>query len=165
MKSRTCKTKRGWNQKERSCWNIPIPIKQREMENKEGEDGLPQNPNPNPNQTRGSTKGRSCKGCLYYSSVQKSKSKYPTCVGFYRTLNQGLSLSLTSSKLISFSSKWLILLCVMMLCFWNSIESNASSELTLISAIWMWLIHERWKLLLMPVPLYCSNIYLAHLVF
>ncbi|XP_050363722.1 uncharacterized protein LOC126782508 [Argentina anserina] len=46
------------------------------------------NQNPKPNQTRGSTKGRSCKGCLYYSSVQKSKSKYPTCVGFYKTLNQ-----------------------------------------------------------------------------
>ncbi|XP_062024587.1 uncharacterized protein LOC133740668 isoform X2 [Rosa rugosa] len=47
-----------------------------------------QNQNPNPNQSRGSTRGRSCKGCLYYSSLHKSKSKYPTCVGFYRTLNQ-----------------------------------------------------------------------------
>ncbi|KAK9942743.1 hypothetical protein M0R45_008392 [Rubus argutus] len=60
---------------------------------KEGEDGdggiQNQNPNySNPVQSRGSTRGRSCKGCLYYSSVQKSKSKYPTCVGFYRTLNQ-----------------------------------------------------------------------------
>ena len=59
------------------------------------------NPNPNPNAnpnsphstTRGS-KGKSCKGCAYYSSVHKAKSKNPTCVGFSRTLQQGLSLYL-----------------------------------------------------------------------
>ncbi|QHO47778.1 hypothetical protein S83_000012 [Arachis hypogaea] len=53
------------------------------------------NPNPNPNTnpnspnntTRGS-KARSCKGCAYYSSVHKSKSKNPTCVGFSSTLQQ-----------------------------------------------------------------------------
>ncbi|MED6131535.1 hypothetical protein PIB30_010582 [Stylosanthes scabra] len=53
------------------------------------------NPNPNPNTnpnspnnnntTRGSN-GRSCKGCAYYSSVHKSKSKNPTCIGFSSTL-------------------------------------------------------------------------------
>ncbi len=46
-----------------------------------------QNPNPNPNQNKGS-KGKSCKGCLYYSSLQRSKSKNLTCVGFSRTLHQ-----------------------------------------------------------------------------
>ncbi|MED6125786.1 hypothetical protein PIB30_072003 [Stylosanthes scabra] len=45
------------------------------------------NPNPNNNTTRGS-KGRSCKGCAYYSSVHKSKSKNPTCIGFSNTLPQ-----------------------------------------------------------------------------
>lgn len=50
------------------------------------------NPN-NQNQIRGS-KGKSCKGCLYYSSALKSKSKNPTCVGIPRTLQQGLFLSL-----------------------------------------------------------------------
>ncbi|XP_062024586.1 uncharacterized protein LOC133740668 isoform X1 [Rosa rugosa] len=77
-----------------------------------------QNQNPNPNQSRGSTRGRSCKGCLYYSSLHKSKSKYPTCVGFYRTLNQGLSLSL----------------------------SQAQCLIHRLSATFMGLIYERWKL-------------------
>nr|DAD40409.1 TPA_asm: hypothetical protein HUJ06_014732 [Nelumbo nucifera] len=39
-------------------------------------------------------KGKSCKGCLYYSSILKSKSRNPRCVGVSRTLQQGLSLSL-----------------------------------------------------------------------
>ncbi|XVF41061.1 hypothetical protein PTKIN_Ptkin01aG0249800 [Pterospermum kingtungense] len=34
--------------------------------------------NPNPSQ---GLKGKSCKGCLYYSSAFKSKSRNPTCVG------------------------------------------------------------------------------------
>ncbi|XP_028765676.1 uncharacterized protein LOC114723639 isoform X2 [Neltuma alba] len=50
------------------------------------QDAFP-NRNPSSPQTRG-FKGKSCKGCLYYSSVQKSKSKNPTCVGFSRTLQQ-----------------------------------------------------------------------------
>ncbi|KAL5563115.1 hypothetical protein UlMin_032862 [Ulmus minor] len=60
---------------------------------KEDEDGHggTQNPNPNSipngNRTRGSSMGKSCKGCLYYSSLQKSKSKYPTCVGLSKTLH------------------------------------------------------------------------------
>ncbi|XP_039038165.1 uncharacterized protein LOC120175622 [Hibiscus syriacus] len=44
------------------------------------------NPN-NQNKIRGS-KGKSCKGCLYYSSALKSKSQNPTCVGIPRTLQQ-----------------------------------------------------------------------------
>ncbi|KAI4300070.1 hypothetical protein L6164_033487 [Bauhinia variegata] len=56
-----------------------------------GARGSPQNPHPNPNpssqQIRG-VKGKSCKGALYYSSILKSKSKNPTCVGFSRTLQQ-----------------------------------------------------------------------------
>ncbi|VVA33189.1 PREDICTED: LOC105628591 isoform [Prunus dulcis] len=58
---------------------------------KEGEDadgGGIKIPNPNPNLSNGSAKGKSCKGCLYYSSTQKSKSKYPTCVGLSQTLQQ-----------------------------------------------------------------------------
>ncbi|KAI4297679.1 hypothetical protein L6164_037560 [Bauhinia variegata] len=50
-----------------------------------------QNPNPKPNpnsQQTGGLKGKSCKGCLYYSSIRRSKSKNPTCVGFSRTLQQ-----------------------------------------------------------------------------
>ncbi|TQD76148.1 hypothetical protein C1H46_038317 [Malus baccata] len=66
----------------------------------EGGDGeIPiQKPNPNPilggsgsgggGGGGSSTKGKSCKGCLYYSSTQKSKSKYPNCVGFSKTLQQ-----------------------------------------------------------------------------
>ncbi|XP_022633741.1 uncharacterized protein LOC106777728 isoform X3 [Vigna radiata var. radiata] len=45
-----------------------------------------QNPNPNsPHSTKGSI-GKSCKGCTYYSSTYKTKSKYPTCVGISKTL-------------------------------------------------------------------------------
>nr|XP_043633801.1 3-phosphoinositide-dependent protein kinase B [Erigeron canadensis] len=32
------------------------------------------------------TKGKSCKGCLYYSSTLKSNSRNPVCVGFTRSL-------------------------------------------------------------------------------
>ncbi|XP_062177478.1 uncharacterized protein LOC133882347 isoform X2 [Alnus glutinosa] len=55
-----------------------------EGDKEDGEGGF-DNPNPNPSQSKGS-KGKSCKGCLYYSSLQKSKSKNPTCVGFSRAL-------------------------------------------------------------------------------
>ncbi|XP_042519882.1 uncharacterized protein LOC122093595 [Macadamia integrifolia] len=34
------------------------------------------------------TKGKSCKGCLYYSSILKSKDQNPLCVGVSRTLPQ-----------------------------------------------------------------------------
>ncbi|KAG6571077.1 uncharacterized protein LOC111448192 [Cucurbita moschata] len=47
--------------------------------------------NPPPNLTSNGakdSKGKSCKGCLYYSSLQKSKSKTPTCIGFSKTLEQ-----------------------------------------------------------------------------
>ncbi|ESW03753.1 hypothetical protein PHAVU_011G039500 [Phaseolus vulgaris] len=47
-----------------------------------------QNPNPNPPHTTRGSKGKSCKGCTYYSSLHKTKSKNPTCVGFSRTLQQ-----------------------------------------------------------------------------
>ncbi|KAF5185121.1 Altered inheritance of mitochondria protein [Thalictrum thalictroides] len=33
-------------------------------------------------------KGKSCKGCLYYSSIRKSNSQNPVCVGVTRTLQQ-----------------------------------------------------------------------------
>lgn len=39
--------------------------------------------NPNPN------KGKSCKGCLYYSYTLKSDSRNPLCVRFTRSLPQG----------------------------------------------------------------------------
>ena len=64
-----------------------------EVDKEDTEEGFQnQNPNPNPNQNKGS-KGKSCKGCLYYSSLQRSKSKNPTCVGFSRTLHQGQFLN------------------------------------------------------------------------
>lgn len=34
-------------------------------------------------------KGKSCKGCLYYSSTLKSKSRNPLCVGITRSFPQG----------------------------------------------------------------------------
>ncbi|KAJ4851091.1 hypothetical protein Tsubulata_016167 [Turnera subulata] len=40
-------------------------------------------------QVRGeASKGKSCKGCLYYSSNLKSKGKNPRCIGIPRTLQQ-----------------------------------------------------------------------------
>ncbi|OWM83897.1 uncharacterized protein LOC116204092 isoform X2 [Punica granatum] len=65
------------------------------MQSDEAVEGPPSPPNPNPNPSSptrpvggGGYKGKSCKGCLYYSSVQKSKSKRPTCVGISRSLQQ-----------------------------------------------------------------------------
>lgn len=34
-------------------------------------------------------KGKSCKGCLYYSSIFKSNSRNPLCVGISRSLPHG----------------------------------------------------------------------------
>ncbi|RRT53485.1 hypothetical protein B296_00044980 [Ensete ventricosum] len=45
-------------------------------------------------------KGKSCKGCLYYSSLLKSDSRKPVCVGISRTLPTG---SYPPGKKISFS--------------------------------------------------------------
>ena len=70
--------------------------------NKEEAESETQNQNPNSNaanpnnQSQGfKGKGKSCKGCLYYSSALKSNSRNPTCVGIPRTLPQGLFFSLT----------------------------------------------------------------------
>ena len=64
----------------------------------ENEEEGPQNHHPkpapqNPNHRSAAigSAGKSCKGCLYFSSLQKSKSKAPTCIGFSRTLHQGPS--------------------------------------------------------------------------
>ncbi|CAK8575271.1 unnamed protein product [Lathyrus sativus] len=49
------------------------------------------NPNPNPNRNPNpphTTKGKSCKGCAYYSSVRKANSQNPVCYGLSRTLEQ-----------------------------------------------------------------------------
>ncbi|KAF8410507.1 hypothetical protein HHK36_003037 [Tetracentron sinense] len=53
-----------------------------EVEKEEGGDQ-----NRNQNQVKGS-KGTSCKGCLYYSSILKSKARNPLCVGVSGTLQQ-----------------------------------------------------------------------------
>uniref|UniRef100_A0A5B6ZZU9 DUF8204 domain-containing protein n=1 Tax=Davidia involucrata TaxID=16924 RepID=A0A5B6ZZU9_DAVIN len=50
--------------------------------------GDEESPNNNQNQVTGSKKGKSCKGCLYYSSTLKSNSRNPLCVGISRTLPQ-----------------------------------------------------------------------------
>lgn len=57
-----------------------------------------QNQNPKPNSSNYKEtnqgkllKGKSCKGCLYYSSALKSNSHNPICVGIPRTLNEGRS--------------------------------------------------------------------------
>ncbi|GMH14900.1 hypothetical protein Nepgr_016741 [Nepenthes gracilis] len=55
-----------------------------EVGNDNGEEGTIQNQD---NQTKGS-KGKSCKGTLYYSSILKSKGRNPRCVGLSRTLQQ-----------------------------------------------------------------------------
>lgn len=60
----------------------------------------PPNRNPNPSSPAGPAggyKGKSCKGCLYYSSIQKSKSQRPTCVGISRSLQQGHLFDLPSA--------------------------------------------------------------------
>ncbi|OMO74404.1 hypothetical protein CCACVL1_16768 [Corchorus capsularis] len=57
------------------------------------------NPNPNSNTQSQGVKGKSCKGCLYYSSALKSKSQNPTCVGIPRTLHQVPSYIIGESEL------------------------------------------------------------------
>ncbi|GMN55771.1 hypothetical protein TIFTF001_024896 [Ficus carica] len=61
------------------------------MEDKENQNqnqNQSEKPIPNPNRSTAGFTGKSCKGCLYYSSLQKSKSRNPTCIGLSRTLHQ-----------------------------------------------------------------------------
>ena len=44
------------------------------------------------NEKGASRKGKSCKGCLYYSSSLKSNHRNPLCVGFTRSLPKGSSI-------------------------------------------------------------------------
>ncbi|PIA57126.1 hypothetical protein AQUCO_00600096v1, partial [Aquilegia coerulea] len=52
-------------------------IREEEEEKMEGEGG---------GETEKSRKVKSCKGCLYHSTLRQSKSRDPLCVGFTRTL-------------------------------------------------------------------------------
>ncbi|CAL9112665.1 unnamed protein product [Musa textilis] len=45
-------------------------------------------------------KGKSCKGCLYYSSRLKSDARIPVCVGISRTLPQGIEVISCFYKLL-----------------------------------------------------------------
>lgn len=58
---------------------------------------LSPSPSPPPQAQNGVSKVKSCRGSLYYSSLRKSKSKSPTCVGFSGTLDQCLSPTLPLS--------------------------------------------------------------------
>ncbi|KAF6160544.1 hypothetical protein GIB67_019484 [Kingdonia uniflora] len=67
---------------------------EREMEeerssHKHGDEGEPNLNHQNQNLRKIVSKGKSCKGCLYYSSILKSKDRNPFCVGVSRTLQQG----------------------------------------------------------------------------
>lgn len=42
------------------------------------------------NEVKGTAKGKSCKGYLYYSSTLKSKARNPRCLGIPRSLPQGI---------------------------------------------------------------------------
>ncbi|KAL4186960.1 hypothetical protein AMTRI_Chr09g16440 [Amborella trichopoda] len=50
--------------------------------------GTGNNNNPSSGSANGGPKGKSCKGCLYYSSHLKSKRHNPRCVGVSRPLQQ-----------------------------------------------------------------------------
>ncbi|CAL5040877.1 unnamed protein product [Urochloa decumbens] len=61
------------------------------MERTGGEAGAPTPPPPPPTAAAGAVgaaKGRSCKGCLFYSSVLRSRERGPVCVGITRALPQ-----------------------------------------------------------------------------
>ncbi|KAL5065593.1 hypothetical protein RYX36_027330, partial [Vicia faba] len=44
-------------------------------------------------------KGKSCKGCTYYSSIHKAKSQNPTYYGLSRTLEQVLPYVMGETEL------------------------------------------------------------------
>lgn len=64
----------------------------------------------------GGLKGKSCKGCLYYSSIRKSKSRNPLCLGITGALQQGISLILNTNNLY-FSSRSNIYVLIVANCF------------------------------------------------
>lgn len=51
----------------------------------------------------GMLKGRSCKGCLYYSSKLRSRARGPVCVGVTRALPQGSRASAATVSILSSS--------------------------------------------------------------
>ena len=65
------------------------------MERTRGEAGAPTPPTPAAAAAAGAgggaAKGMSCKGCLFYSSVLRSRERGPVCVGITRALPQGYS--------------------------------------------------------------------------
>lgn len=67
-------------------------VESSESVEKEGEGGKSLH-HPNRVVTKGSNgkKGKSCKGCLYYSSIRKSNARNPLCVGVSRTFQQGIA--------------------------------------------------------------------------
>ena len=69
---------------------LQLQVKSQEAEMDKEED-VTENSNPSSSLAR-EAKGKSCKGCLYYSSILKSKSQNPRCIGISRTLNQGIFL-------------------------------------------------------------------------
>ncbi|CAN6463833.1 unnamed protein product [Victoria cruziana] len=50
----------------------------------------------------GTNRGKSCKGCLYYSSLLKSKQRNPLCVGVSRALPQEMEASKEGRSLAEF---------------------------------------------------------------
>ncbi|RLM55243.1 hypothetical protein C2845_PM10G20740 [Panicum miliaceum] len=83
------------------------------MERTGGEAGDPTPPVPEAAAagTGGAAKGRSCKGCLFYSSVLRSRARGPVCVGITRALPQGFLLIYPAAvynalKLFLGSGKW-----------------------------------------------------------
>jgi len=72
-------------------------VESSESVEKEREGGKSQH-HPNRVVTKGS-KGKSCKGCLYYSSIRKSNARNPLCVGVSRTLQQVPSYIVGESEL------------------------------------------------------------------
>ncbi|XVE67055.1 hypothetical protein DITRI_Ditri08aG0129400 [Diplodiscus trichospermus] len=70
-----------------------------EAEKKTQNENPNSNPNPNNQNLIQGSKGKSCKGCLYYSSALKSKSQNPTCVGIPRTLQQVPSYMIGESEM------------------------------------------------------------------
>ncbi|KAF0903683.1 hypothetical protein E2562_029056 [Oryza meyeriana var. granulata] len=46
----------------------------------------------------GTVKGKSCKGCLFYSSVLRSRERGPVCAGITRTIPQGYSMYLDDKE-------------------------------------------------------------------
>uniref|UniRef100_A0A803L709 DUF8204 domain-containing protein n=1 Tax=Chenopodium quinoa TaxID=63459 RepID=A0A803L709_CHEQI len=101
--------------------------RKREGQDDDEEGRVREIPSKNPETDKG-RQGKSCKGTLYFSSHLKSKGRNPRCVGFTRSLQQGLPSYIVSESEVEASKEGRSLTEFKYACVGYSIYLNNKNE-------------------------------------